>query len=132
MTTSLGPYKVGVSLVATCVNNGGLPPPALSWWREEKMIDDNYEEVILEMMIMLSIMIIVSQVNGQTINILTLENISRSDQGRVLECRAANNNYSSPASTRLRLLIACKFITSRHSHSDPFGTDLSVKHKSYF
>ena len=54
MTTSLGPYKVGVTLVATCVNNGGLPPPALSWWREHRMIDDNYEEVILEMMILLN------------------------------------------------------------------------------
>ena len=54
MRTSLGPYKVGVTLVATCVNNGGLPPPALSWWRAHRMIDDDYEEVILEMMIQLN------------------------------------------------------------------------------
>ena len=54
MRTSLGPYKVGVSLVATCVNNGGLPPPALSWWREQRMIDDKYEEVILELMMVLT------------------------------------------------------------------------------
>ena len=61
------------------------------------------------------IMIIVYQVNGQTINILSVENISRADQGGMLECRAANNNQSAPASTRLRLLIACKSSqTTRH------------------
>ena len=127
MTTSLGPYKVGVSLVATCVNNGGIPPPALSWWREQRMIDDKYEEVILELMMVLtndncimyiSISVSLYQVNGQTINILSVENISRADQGGLLECRATNNNFSTPASTRLRLLIACKFSPHHHISHD--------------
>ena len=54
MSSVLGPYKVGSALVATCVNNGGLPPPALAWWRDGQMIDDSYEEVILELMILLN------------------------------------------------------------------------------
>ena len=74
-------------------------------------------------------MIIVYQVNGQTINILSLENISRADQGGLLECRATNNNYSAPASTRLRLLIACKFsphITSHQTLSAFYAQDVSI------
>ena len=54
------------------------------------------------------IMIIVYQVNGQTINILSLPNISRADLGGELECRAQNNNYSAPANTNLEILVACE------------------------
>ena len=63
------------------------------------------------------IMIIVYQVNGQTINILSLANISRSDLATLLECRAQNNNLSRPAVTGLKLLVACKSVIQSVSQS---------------
>ena len=71
MRERLGPYRLGGQLVATCVNNGGSPAPRLSWWRDGSPIDLSYEEV-----------------NGQTINALQLDNITRADQSAVFQCRS--------------------------------------------
>jgi hypothetical protein len=93
MSDRLGPYKLGTKLVATCVSNGGQPPPRLSWLRDGELIDQTDEEV-----------------NGQTINTLELSNVTMEDQDSVMECRAENNNISDPASTILRLVVACEYI----------------------
>merc|ERR1719422_2793731 len=64
------------------------------------MIDDTYEEV-----------------NGQTINNLSMANITRRDQGALMQCKAANNDESEPAVTSLQLLVA--YPTSKVTLSGP-------------
>ena len=46
--------------------------------------------------------------NGQTINNLSMANITRRDQGALMQCKAENNDESEPAVTSLQLLVACK------------------------
>ena len=37
-----------------------------------------------------------------------MANITRRDQGALMQCKAANNDESEPAVTSLQLLVACK------------------------
>ena len=43
MTSSLGPFKLGDTVRATCTTTGGDPPPRLTWYREHVLIDDTFE-----------------------------------------------------------------------------------------
>lgn len=86
MTTTLGPFKVGDELIATCITTGGTPPPRLTWWQEHALIDDTYEIV-----------------NNRTTNTLRLPNVQRKDLNVVFTCQAINNNQSAPVATKLRL-----------------------------
>jgi len=89
MQERLGPFRTGDKLQATCVSLGGDPAPSLAWWREGRLIDGEDEEV-----------------NGQTINSLEVGNLTMEDNGKPIQCRAANNEVTPPAVTSLTLYIA--------------------------
>lgn len=47
-------------------------------------------------------------VNGDTVNVLKVEQVRREDLNAVFTCQAVNNNLSIPVATSLKLDLTCK------------------------
>ena len=96
LMASTDPVSEGGKLILVCESVGGIPPPRLTWYKDKVVVDDVVEEVDAGR-------------RGVVRNTLRLRNLRRTDHGADLSCKASNTNLTSPAVTRIKVNMVCKY-----------------------
>lgn len=76
----------------------GRPEPKVRWWRGETLIDTGNEGITRQLF---------STPPGKH-NEMTIDALSRFDQGAVYTCQASNSNLSAPVSSTVTIEMFCE------------------------
>ncbi|XP_050530866.1 nephrin [Daktulosphaira vitifoliae] len=96
-----GPYFEGDQVKLKCIVTGGRPEPTVKWWRGEALIDADIEDEITSTFY-------TSSTTLTRYNQLTINSLTRNDQGAVYTCLASNSNISVPVSASVTIEMYLK------------------------
>ncbi|XP_050444073.1 nephrin-like isoform X2 [Adelges cooleyi] len=96
-----GPYFEGDRVKLTCIVTGGQPEPSVRWWRGETLVDSGSGQE-------LSSKYFSTSSTTFRHNQLTIDSLTRDDQGAVYTCQASNSNLSAPVSASVTIEMYLK------------------------
>uniref|UniRef100_A0A2H8TFI4 Nephrin n=1 Tax=Melanaphis sacchari TaxID=742174 RepID=A0A2H8TFI4_9HEMI len=94
-----GPFYEGDRVKLTCMVSGGRPEPKVRWWRGETLMDTGNEGIPGQF---------TASSSSVKQNEMTIEALSRYDQGAVYTCQASNSNLSAPVSASVTIEMYLK------------------------